>query len=76
MRNKRRRRDYRCDSSFVVCTEVVVEALHDPSRHTVVNLIADMLPAVVEKESVTPVFTDVALVCRTHLPANDVVSME
>ena len=69
-------RDYRCDSSFVVSTEVVVKAFHDPSCHTVVNLIADVLPTVVEKESVAPVFTDVALVCRTYLPANDVISME
>ena len=73
---KSRCRDYRRNSSPVVRVEVVVKTLHDPPRHIVVDLIADILPTIVEKQCVPPVFTDVALVCRAHHPAGYVVSME
>ena len=76
MGDERRARDHGRHSAQVVGLHLAIDLFQDPSSHTVIKLVLHVLPPVVEEDCVLPVFADVTLVSRTHLPADHVVLVE
>lgn len=54
----------------------MVQSSEYPASHAIEEFILDMLLTLVEVDHVAPFLTDIALICRAYLPADDIIPAE